>query len=72
MGLITHLITFGAGIYVGTRIVSGPSNGENNEPWVRVNTSGVKIGQKDVVKITNEKIELGDGFIHFDRTGRND
>ena len=65
MGFITHLITFGAGIYIGTKINTPTEDGQ--EPWVRINSSGVKVGEKDLVKITDDSIEFGNGIAHWDR-----
>jgi hypothetical protein len=33
---------------------------------MKVNTSGVKIGSRDVVKITDDKVDVMNGLVHFD------
>ena len=66
MGWFTHLITLGAGIFIGTRITQRPED-QSGEPWIRVNTSGVRMGTRDVVKITNDRVDFWDGTVHIDR-----
>jgi hypothetical protein len=72
MGILSHLLTFGAGVYVGTRIYTSGNGGDaSGEPWMKVNTSGVKIGSRDVVKITDDKVDVMNGLVHFDLPNRN-
>ena len=66
MGWFTHFLVFGAGIYVGTRITQPPLD-RQGEPWVRINTEGIRMGTKDVVKITDQRIDFWDGTLHIDR-----
>jgi hypothetical protein len=57
MGVLSHIITFGAGIYLGTYF-SKPNNG----PLIKINTTGVTLGTTDVVKITPERVDLYGSF----------
>ena len=72
MGWITHLLSFGAGMYFGTQVTSSSDSSQNNgDPWVKVNTSGIKVAEYDVVKVTAENVDVFNGFMHFERGGGN-
>lgn len=67
MGWFTHFLVFGVGVYVGTTITQPPAQAIKGEPWIRINSGGVKMGTRDVVKITDHRIDFWDGILHIDR-----
>ena len=59
MGLFTHLAAFGAGLYIGARHVSAKSR---QEPFIEIDSSGVKVGNNQFIKNDDEQITIGDGI----------
>ena len=67
MGWITHFLAFGTGVFLGTKLNTPSRQQDDAAAWIKVNTSGIQVGEKNVVKITDDKIDVWDGFMEYDR-----
>lgn len=68
MGLLSHIATLGVGIFVGIRLMKPTIlTDETSGPWVRLNSNGMKVGEKNVVNITDDHIDIWEGTVHIDR-----
>jgi hypothetical protein len=63
MGLFSHIVTFGAGIYIGMHYMKPDSNGS----LVRVDAGGLRLGSTDIVRITPQRVEIFEGSFKIDR-----
>lgn len=68
MGLLSHILTFGAGVAVGMRLMT--SDNQDGQHWVKINTEGIKIANKDIIKINEDNIDIA-GYVKFERKSQN-